>query len=145
VKEERSLTDASALEDAIVLGTRYPLTLIETEVRGRLLISLTDIPKGAIIELAPVQVLPAGLVPYIEAHKLDLFVAWNAGNPNGKTLAMPLGLFGLCNHSDDPSAELIIDYSNRLIRLVALRALSTGGEITVRYRDPSRSYPPSGT
>jgi hypothetical protein len=123
-----------------LLGPRYPLTSIDTADRGRCLICLSAIPKGATIETAPVQVLPPALARRINAYHLDFFVAWGLPGQT-KTLAVPLGLFGLCNHSDDPTAELLRDYESRLVHLRAARHLAEGSEITLRYRDPSRSYP----
>lgn len=123
-----------------ILGSRYPLTVIERPERGRCLVALTDIPGGELIELAPVQVLPPALAEQINAYGLDMMVAWQPDDA-GPTLAMPLGSFGLCNHSDDPTATLKIDYAHRLVRLMALRTLGKGDEITICYRDHSRQYP----
>jgi hypothetical protein len=125
--------------EEVVLGTRFPLTVRETPRRGRCLVTLAAIPKGATIEVAPVQVLPAELASAINAYGLDYFVLWE--NPNAeKTLAMPLGLVGLCNYSNRPSAQLVPEFQLRLIHLVAMRKLDRGAEITVKYRDPARSY-----
>jgi hypothetical protein len=128
------------MQGVTILGPRYPLTFIERPDRGRCLVALTDIPGGEIIELAPVQVLPPALAEQINAYGLDMMVAWAPSNAR-PTLAVPLGSFGLCNHSDDPTAALKIDYAHRLVRLIALRTLGNGDEITIRYRDHSRSYP----
>jgi hypothetical protein len=124
-----------------VLGTQYPLTLVEVPGRGRCLVSAGHIPTRAIIEVAPVQVLPTPLARIVETFKLDYMVKWIMID-GSSTLAMPLGLFGLCNHSDDPSAELSIDYAGRLVRLIARHPLEDGDEITITYRDPGRSYSP---
>jgi hypothetical protein len=129
------------MENWPVLGVRYPLTLIEVAGRGRCLVSIGEIPDGATIEVAPVQVLPAALALVVDAYGLrDIMVRWT---PRGcsPTLAFPLGLFGLCNHSANPSAELAIDCARRLVSLVSRRRHREGDEITLRYRDPSHSYP----
>jgi len=123
-----------------VLGSRYPLSLRDTIERGRCLISIGDIPGGATIEVGPVQVLPVELAAHVNAFNLGWMIAWT---PKGAppTLAMPLGLFGLCNHSSDPSAELAIDYKRRLVQLIARQELGEGDEITIRYRVPPHSCP----
>jgi hypothetical protein len=125
--------------DRMTLGARYPLTISEIAGRGRCLVTLTDIPAGAIIEIAPVQVLPPPMAVVINSYKLDYFLYWE-NSEIGKTLSIPLGLLGLCNHSDRPNAVLAAAPERRLVRLSAARDIACGEEITVTYRDPSRSY-----
>jgi SET domain len=123
----------------MILGARYPLSLVEEPHKGRSIVSLGTIPKASTIEIAPVQVLPPDLAKKIEAFKLDVFVYWKCKG-FAATLAIPLGLFGLCNHSDRPNAKLLIDTRNRLIKLVSLRRIHSGEELTIKYRKPSRVY-----
>jgi SET domain len=120
------------------LGPRYPLAFAEATDKGRSLVSLGTIPKGSTIEIAPVQVLPPDLAEVINAYHLDAFVYWNYNRI--VTLAIPLGLFGLCNHSDRPNAKLSIDPRHRLVKLASLRRILSGEEITIKYRKPSRVY-----
>jgi hypothetical protein len=75
------------------LGARVPLSVRQRQDRGRCLISLADIPEGATIEIAPVQVIPPEIVPLINAIRGN-FITWR--RPHfPETLAMPLGLLGL--------------------------------------------------
>jgi SET domain len=130
--------------EAMQFGPRFPLGVEETRDRGRGLVALADIPASATIETAPAQVLPAALAATINAYRLDYFVLWE--DPDGtRTLALPLGLLGLCNYSDAPNAALIPDARHRLVHLVATRDIRAREEITIKYRDPTRFYSPSGT
>jgi SET domain-containing protein len=130
------------MPDAMPLGPRFPLGVEQSPERGRCLVALVDIPAGAVIETAPVQVLPAALTTTIDAYR-DYFVLWE-DEISGRRFALPLGLLGLCNHSAYPNAALLADGAHRLIRLVAMRDIRAGQEITVRYRDPVRSYAEGG-
>ena len=131
------------MNDFPPIGPRFPLTLAESTDRGRCLMTLADIPQGATIETAPVQVLPTELARYIDSYRLDFFVSWDPPDVD-KTLALPLGLFGLCNHSDSPNAMLSIDYSRRLVYLLALTTITINSEITIAYKDASGSYSSAG-
>jgi len=135
-------TFGSGLEGAkpLRLGPRVPLSLSKRQDRGRCLVSLVDIPRGATIEIAPVQVLPPAIVPLISSIR-GIFITWR--RPHfPETLAMPLGLFGLCNHSDYPNASVRIAYSKQLVYLLSRRPIATGNEITINYREPARRYLP---
>jgi hypothetical protein len=130
------------MANAMPLGPRFPLGAEQRPERGRCLVALADIPAGAVIETAPVQVLPAALAAAIDAYR-DYFVLWE-DESSGWSLALPLGLLGLCNHSAYPNGALLADGADRLVRLVAMRDIRAGQEITVRYRDPVRSYAEGG-
>jgi hypothetical protein len=132
------------MSDETQAGPRFPLGVRETEGRGRCLVALAPIPAGATIETAPVQVLPAALTATINTFQLDYFVLWEEPQ-GGHTLAVPLGLLGLCNYSDCPNSRLIADATRRTVHLTATRDIRAGEEITLKYRDPSRSYPLAGT
>src|SRR5262245_56536655 len=47
-----------------------------------------------------------------------------------------LGVISLCNHAEDPNAELSCDESSRTMTLIARRAIAAGEEICIRYRRP---------
>jgi hypothetical protein len=57
-----------------------------------------------------------------------------------ETLAMPLGLLGLCNHSEYPNAKVRIRYSKQLVYLLSQRLIGKGDEITINYSEPARRY-----
>ena len=120
------------------LGARVPLSVRKHRDRGRCLISLVDLPGGVTIEIAPVQVLPPEIVPLINSIRSN-FITWRRPH-SPETLAMPLGLLGLCNHSDYPNANIRMVYSQRLVCLLSRRPIRVGNEITINYREPARRY-----
>jgi hypothetical protein len=122
----------------LTLGARVPLSLSKRQDRGRCLISLVEIPSEATIEIAPVQVLPPEIVPLINSIRSN-FITWR--RPHfPETLAMPLGLLGLCNHSDYPNASVRMDYTKQLVYLLSRQPIAMGDEITINYREPARGY-----
>lgn len=72
-----------------------------------------------------VMLLPTAIEDYYFAHPEDPAQG-----------LMVLGLASLCNHSDDPSANTIIERDSALgwiVTLTATRVLRLGAEITRRY------------
>ena len=47
-----------------------------------------------------------------------------------------LGPISLCNHAEEPNAEIVCDETELAVTLVALRAIAPGDEICIRYRRP---------
>jgi hypothetical protein len=124
--------------NSLRLGARVPLSVSKRRDRGRCLVSLVNIPGGATIEIAPVQVVPPEIVPLVQSIRSN-FITWRRPH-SPETLAMPLGLFGLCNHSDHPNACIRMVYSKRLVYLLSRRPIGVGNEITINYREPARRY-----
>lgn len=92
--------------------------------RGRCVFALRDIEKGEGFESAPV--LPLGsdeCPPSLRDHVL----AWGDGE------AIGLGYASMYNHSDDPNAGRIDDTHNNVVHYVALKNISAGEEVTVKY------------
>ena len=47
-----------------------------------------------------------------------------------------LGVISLCNHADEPNAEIVCNEEALTVTLVAVRAIAPGEEICIRYRRP---------
>jgi SET domain-containing protein len=47
-----------------------------------------------------------------------------------------LGVISLCNHAEDPNAEVICHEAELMVTLVAIRVIAEGEEICIRYRRP---------
>ena len=47
-----------------------------------------------------------------------------------------LGVISLCNHADEPNAEIVCHEAEQMVTLVALRGIAEGEEICIRYRRP---------
>lgn len=103
---------------------------------GRGVFTSEPIPKGALIEISPVIVLPGRDRPRIDGTKLhDYYFIW--GEKDDKC-AIVLGYGSLYNHAYQPNAEYTPDYEQRTLDFYALRDIGAGEEITVNYSgDPA--------
>ena len=85
--------------------------------------------RGEIVEAVPVVVLPDPQYELLERTTLkDYYLYWT-----DQAVAVAFGCGSLINHSPRPNAEMRRDYERGLIRIVALRDIQPGEEITVTY------------
>ena len=47
-----------------------------------------------------------------------------------------LGVISLCNHAEQPNAEIVCHEAEQLVTLIALAPIADGEEICIRYRRP---------
>src|SRR5690606_37904327 len=98
-----------------------------SEEKGRGLIATLPIGAGAVIDVAPVLVIPRG---QMKGSALQHYVYWwDDGHQ-----AVAFGPVSMVNHSDQPNATLARDRQAGLLRMVALRDIEPGEEIAHRYR-----------
>lgn len=99
--------------------------------KGRGIFASRRIPKGEIIEEAPVIVLPGAEIEHLERTVLqDYYFLWGADEEDAAIL---LGLCALCNHSYQPNAVFVTRPESRTIQFVALRDIEAGEEVTTNY------------
>lgn len=103
----------------------------QTDKRGRGVFALRDIPKGALIEKAPVIVVAATDVPEGDAPD-GYLLDWDP-DTEGQEHAMVLGYIMLYNHSAEPTLYLENDYEDMSISSYALRDIKAGEELTWDY------------
>ena len=105
--------------------------------KGRGVFAREPIAAGALIEAAPVIILPAaqcGLIDKTILH--DYYFHWD-GDPDGEGRgAVALGLVSLCNHSRRPRARVRRNYARETLDLVALMPIGAGEEVTIDYNCP---------
>jgi SET domain-containing protein len=103
-------------------------------VKGRGIFARAPIAAGAVIEMAPVIVVPAGECPLIDKTILhDYYFHWD-GDPDGEGRgAVALGLVALCNHSRRPRARVRRNFVQGTLDLVALVSIAAGEEVTIDY------------
>lgn len=114
-------------------------TIRASRIHGRGLFTTTPIGRGAVIDRGPV--LPflqdeAGSSELLERYAFDF---------DGSGLCLVLGAASLCNHSDDPNAEVDIDDVTRTYRLLTLRPLRRGEEVCIDYGAEYWEAHPGGT
>jgi hypothetical protein len=103
--------------------------------KGRGLFARAPIAAGAVIEAAPVIVVPTAECALLDQTILhDYYFHWDAdGAACG---AVALGLLALCNHSRRPRARVRPNYARETLDLVALAPIAAGEEITIDYDCP---------
>lgn len=111
---------------------RLPHLIIRTiPEKGRGVFTSEAIPKGSLIEICPILVLPKEQLTLIHQSALhDYYFLW------GEALDMPaiaLGYGSLYNHSEEPNAEWIADYSEDTMDVVACTDIPPGSEICIHY------------
>lgn len=97
--------------------------------KGRGVFARCDIPKGAVIETAPVMLVPVEtIVDGLQNPDLARFYfMWNDSH-----VAMVLGYGSLYNHSYEPNARYE-DGRGKTLLFRALRKIKRGDEITINY------------
>ena len=100
-----------------------------TRNKGRGVFAREDIPRGTVVERAPVLVIPAEQVLESDTHCViqDYVFHWGRG-----TVALTLGFGSMYNHSYQPNARY--DDVGRLTKVfTAVQDIEAGQEITVNY------------
>jgi uncharacterized protein len=117
------------------------LEIRTTSSKGRGVFATKRFAEGELIESAPVIIVPANDWPYVEKTVFYHYLfAW--GDFNGDITALILGYGSIYNHSYNPSACYIKDYSNQLIKFFALKSILPEEEITINYNgDPKNQDP----
>ena len=113
------------------------LTIKHSPGKGRGIFAQQPIAAGALIERAPVIVVPAGQWELMERSILfEYFFAW------GKDSALALGYGSLYNHAYAPNAYFVKQFAEQAIDFIALRAIAVGEEILINYNvDPHDDSP----
>lgn len=133
---------ASAVRGERVHESLRPIPNDRLEIRadplkGRGVFAREPIAAGALIEAAPVIIVPAAHCPLLDKTILhDYYFHWD-GDPDGEGRgAVALGLVALCNHSRRPRARVRRNYARETLDLVALMPIAAGAEVTIDYNCP---------
>ena len=112
----------------------------ESGSRGRGIFAARRIECGALIDSAPVVVVPREQMVHLDNTLLgDYYFTWGEGK---KEAAILLGRCSLCNHSYEPNARFVLVPEQRAIEFIALREIAAGEEITINYNgDPACQNP----
>ena len=107
------------------------LFVAPSQLGGRGFFTTTAIPKGSLIEISPVIVMPGKDRPQIDQTKLhDYYFIWGEKDDQ---CAIVLGYGSLYNHAYHPNAEYAPDFKKQTLDFYALRPIKAGEEITVNY------------
>jgi SET domain-containing protein len=113
------------------------LYIAESPGKGRGVFAAERIPAGALIERAPVIVVPTGQWELMHKTILcDFYFAW------GEHSAIALGYGSLYNHSYQPNARFVKQLTEQVIEFYALRDIEPDEEILINYNiDPDDDSP----
>lgn len=93
-------------------------------IHGWGLVAIEPIAAGDVADESPVLLTRQGVPPAFEDHVYRL--------PDGRS-ALPCGDGIFTNHSDEPTAEPMIDLRRRVMVLMAVRDIAAGDEVTIDY------------
>ena len=102
-----------------------------SDISGRGVFTIHEIPAGTLIEICPVIVLPKDELPIIHGTKLhDYYFTWGIDQ---KQCAIALGYGSIYNHDKDSNAEYNLNLADNTIEIVAVKDIPSGAEITINY------------
>lgn len=103
---------------------------------GRGVFSTKEIAADTVIEDAPVIVFDSEATQFfIASTEGEKVLAWEQDeNEQILSSAVACGLMMMCNHSDDPNAEIEKDFKGKIAKLVARRAIPAGQEVFIGYK-----------
>jgi hypothetical protein len=107
------------------------LKIIETDKRGRGVMTTEDIAAGSVLETAPVIVMGAEERKLLDQTLLhDYIFEWGE---NREECCMALGYVPLYNHSKESNCEYEMDFNRRQISIRAIRDIRAGEELFINY------------
>ena len=109
-------------------------TIRNFKLKGRGLVATEDIPARTEIVTCPVIVYDDTDAGRISKTRLGDY-NFRFGERQNRACII-LGVISLCNHADEPNAEIVCDEDALMVSLVATRPIGAGEEICIRYRRP---------
>jgi uncharacterized protein len=105
--------------------------------KGRGIFAVAPIAAGALIEAAPVIIVPASQCALLDKTILhDYYFRWDDDGDGAGSGAVALGIASLCNHSRRPRARVRRNRAQLTLDLVALAPIAAGEEVTIDYNCP---------
>jgi SET domain-containing protein len=96
---------------------------------------MASISAGAVIETAPVVIVPPEQRPLLDKTILHhYYFQWDDGPEDMGRGAVALGLVSLCNHSPRPNARAQRNPAGDALDLIALAPIAAGEELTIDYK-----------
>jgi len=107
------------------------LYIAETDLKGRGIFTSEDLSEGDMIEICPIIKLNQGSLKLIDKTNIyDYYFLWEE---EGFDACIALGYGSLYNHSSDPNALVIMDYTDDTIKIEASKNIISGDEILIDY------------
>ena len=109
-------------------------TIRQFKRKGRGLVAIEAIAQGTAIVTCPVVVYDDADAGRISKTRLGEY-NFRFGERQNRSCIV-LGVISLCNHAEDPNAEIVCHEAEQSVTLVAIREIAEGEEICIRYRRP---------
>ena len=109
-------------------------TIRQFKRKGRGLVATKQSSEGPAIVTCPVIVYDDADAGRISKTRLGDY-NFRFGERQNRSCIV-LGVISLCNHAEQPNAEIVCHEAEQTVSLVALRAIDEGEEICIRYRRP---------
>lgn len=104
----------------------------DTEGKGRGIYAKKAIPKGAVVETAPVIVMTRDDRTLLDKTLLhDYIFEWKPGGAD--LCCMALGWIPIFNHSYRSNCEYFMDYETQSMYIETVRDIKAGEELTINY------------
>lgn len=133
-------TTGPVVDPSPLVPLRWPyLAVVDIAGMGRGVITTRDLPKGALIERAPVFVIPTHQRVLTDKTTVANYaLLWedeplHRSSDDGGRIAIALGITSLVNHSQRPNARLRCFIEAEGIELRAIRDIPAGEEILIDY------------
>jgi uncharacterized protein len=100
-------------------------------IEGRGLFATRHLRPGAVVEVAPVLIVPVEQVDLVD----ETLLRWYVFDWDGEAHALVLGKASLCNHSSEPNVELVLDDGEQgpVAELTVSRPVRRGEELLLDY------------
>ncbi len=98
--------------------------------KGRGVFAMNPIRRGAIVEAAPVIVIPDEDIELIDKTAIaDYYFKWGESH-----FALVLGYGSLYNFSETPNVSFEADFNSRVMIFRSIRSIRKGQELTIHYQ-----------
>jgi SET domain-containing protein len=107
------------------------LQIIQSEEKGRGVMTRERIPANTVIEVSPVVVMSTEERTHLDKTLLhDYIFEWGADK---KSCCLALGYISVYNHSYESNCEYFMDYEDDTIMIKTIRNVAAGEELTINY------------
>jgi SET domain-containing protein len=107
------------------------LFIAPSELGGRGVFTAEDLDAGLLIEVSPVLILTEEHRSIVEKTALNNYIfAWG---DDEKKAVVAWGYVSIYNHSYTPNCSYEMDMEDDWIRIVTLKPISSGTELTINY------------
>ena len=112
------------------------LQVVQTDKKGRAVVTDKKIAAGTVVEISPVIVMPAADRKLLDQTLLhDYIFEWGKSKKQG---CLALGYVSLYNHAYSSNCDYEMDFEHRLVTIRTVKKIKKGEELFINYNaDPT--------